>query len=265
MYKKIIEGKKVVLFDMDGTLLQSEGHWQEALNTVAFENDVPTSMLRYMPSGVSVPVKWEKLVENEKLDKDPKELTEKTYAEFIRLAKEEPPLVTEGFWGLAVELKEDKGMRLGLTTNTVRSVTDELLKLYGLQNSVFELHICGDDVKHVKPHPEMYKTAVKKMGVKKKEVLVFEDSIAGATASHKAKLDTIVIWNGDKPESDYPKSMIGFITDFTPLEGNLDTTLPEIVDQHVKSLNEKLARLDSGTPPPQPPQEEPPSEQPTQG
>ena len=98
----------------------------------------------------------------------------------------------------------------------------------------------------------MYKTAVKKMSVGKKEVLVFEDSIAGTTAAHKAGLDTVVIWSGDTPESEYPNSMLGFITDFTPLVGNLDTTLPEIVDEHVKSLNEKLAKLDPSKLPPRP-------------
>ena len=57
----------------------------------------------------------------------------------------------------------------------------------------FDFMVFGDDVKKMKPNPEAYKVALKLSGLKKDEVVAFEDSQVGISAAHSAGISTIHI------------------------------------------------------------------------
>lgn len=92
---------------------------------------------------------------------------------------------------LLTYLKE-KNIPFALATSTNRKLVDEYLKLEGLEN-VFPYIETGETVKHSKPDPEIFLNAFNKLGTKKEETLVLEDSRVGVIAALNACLPVLQI------------------------------------------------------------------------
>ena len=236
MYKRFIEGKKVVCFDLDGTVVDSEPIYASAFANV-LELTAPDFDLIFGRSGESLGDKWGKLADARLLQPNitVKDLVNNTYKEFLKLfikAQLEP---REGFWDLIYTLKIKKGLKLALTTNTEKSVAAQVINALGI-NEVFDFMIFGDEVKRKKPNPEMYLHTAKHFGVKPSEMLVFEDSIAGTTAAYKSGASLIVMWDQQTGKRYFPEETLAFTTDFAGLADNLDHTVDEALEDYRKSI-----------------------------
>jgi beta-phosphoglucomutase len=76
------------------------------------------------------------------------------------------------------------------------SSTNEELRAMFSKNHLekyFDLIMTKEDVKHHKPHPELYLKIAKKLGVKPKDCIVVEDSIAGVEAAKRAGMFCIAV------------------------------------------------------------------------
>ncbi len=69
-----------------------------------------------------------------------------------------------------------------VTTASRRNVLN-MLEATG-KSDIFDLLICGEDVKKYKPDPECYNLAMQKLDVSPNETIIFEDSTYGITAAH---------------------------------------------------------------------------------
>lgn len=98
---------------------------------------------------------------------------------------------------LLSELKEH-GMPMMVTTNTERYVADSAIEALG--RDYFVDTICGDEVPHGKPAPDMYAEAARRLGLEPGECLVFEDSAAGMRAAVDAGCAVIALPEGDHVE-----------------------------------------------------------------
>ncbi len=67
-----------------------------------------------------------------------------------------------------------------------------ILKKLGIKNK-FKVIIDGNLTSKSKPHPEVFLKGAQILGVNPKEVIVFEDSIAGVEAANKAKMISVAI------------------------------------------------------------------------
>ena len=76
------------------------------------------------------------------------------------------------------------GVPMALVTNTARPLTTQALRTIG--EEFFDFSICGDEVRQGKPAPDIYLTAAAALSVKPDDCLVFEDSNAGMTAAFTA-------------------------------------------------------------------------------
>ena len=76
----------------------------------------------------------------------------------------------------------------------------QILKKLGIENK-FKVIIDGNLTSKSKPHPEVFLKGAKMLGVNPKEVIVFEDSIAGVNAANKAKMVSVGICKGGKIEN----------------------------------------------------------------
>ena len=79
-----------------------------------------------------------------------------------------------------------------VATSSGRARVDEILKNADL-TKYFDDTICGDEVTHGKPHPEIFLTACQKLDVKPEEALVLEDSEAGILAAYDGRIDVICV------------------------------------------------------------------------
>ena len=76
----------------------------------------------------------------------------------------------------------------------------QILKKLGIKNK-FKVIIDGNFTSKSKPHPEVFLKGAKMLGVNPKEVIVFEDSIAGVKAANKAKMISVAVCKCGKIEN----------------------------------------------------------------
>jgi len=100
----------------------------------------------------------------------------------------------------AVELFYKRGMTLALASSNIRRWVDFYLEKHQLRRYFAELTTC-EDVAHLKPNPEVYLRTAAKLGRDVHQCLVFEDSVAGATAAIRAEMRTCMIPNIKRPDT----------------------------------------------------------------
>ncbi|OGC47440.1 hypothetical protein A2886_03385 [candidate division WWE3 bacterium RIFCSPHIGHO2_01_FULL_42_13] len=230
----LFKGKRAVIFDLDGTIIDSQPFQNQAIDAVLEEIGAGWVSRDY-DHGLNNLERWTHLLHtnpsiNTKLS--PEELENRSKSKYLELHAEVEAL--DGFWTLARYLKE-KGFKLGLATNTDRDVTDVVLKRLGADQNVFDAIVAGDEVKKRKPSPEIYKKTLKLLGVRAKDTIVFEDTIVGSKASTGAGLATVIIWDGvDEDTENFPKNTYFFLPDF---EG-----MPEAIEKSMKQQLEEVAK-----------------------
>ncbi|MCH7232691.1 HAD family hydrolase [Glycomyces sp. L485] len=182
---------QAVLFDMDGTLVDSEPRWDVALADLAellggrLDADVRKTMVG-TNEGASVVILLESL--GLPIESAPE------HQAWLRRRMQE--LFAAGVpWkpGARELLLEACAADLptALVTSTPRELADLLLQQMGPEN--FDVTICGDEVERKKPHPEPYHTTAQKLGVDITRSIVLEDSLTGVSSAIAAGAVTIAI------------------------------------------------------------------------
>ncbi|MCU4674879.1 HAD family phosphatase [Catenovulum sp. 2E275] len=180
-----------VLFDMDGTIFDSESLYSQAwvASAAHFNQHFTPDMYKYFVGVRSAECyQIAQGMFGEAFDMQP-------FIEFFRRylsaekAKNMP--LKPGFKFIFEQLKQT-GVKLGLVTSSRQaSVAENFANLPYLQ--YFDLVISGDDVTEAKPAAECYLKACKQLNVLPQKTLVFEDSNPGALAAIRAGCHTIVI------------------------------------------------------------------------
>lgn len=234
MFKKLLENKKAVCFDLDGTVINSLPIWNSVIESIAYTFGVfKIDFENY--SGYSLSDIWADIIKNNQIDShlNVLELVKSTNAEFLQRVGELE--ITNGFWELAAHLKTEKNLKLALVTNSSSDITNKISETL-MFGKTFDVVVTGDQVKSRKPSPEIYNLAAKKVGVKTKQILAFEDSIPGVNSAINAGASVAVIWDYVHPKYDYPEKVEGFFEDFSWLLGNLDDTIGDRFEDYVKRL-----------------------------
>lgn len=231
MFKELFDKKKLIIFDLDGTVVKSNKVWDEAFAGAAkvLHGDVFT----LGSSGDTVAQRWKQIIEAHAVS-NPRplpELVELTNNAFVQCLDDLE--LTEGFWPFVAELKLMKNLNLALVTNTVRPVTDRVIAKLELKE-VFDFVLCGDEVRNPKPDSEIYTKTLAHFKVSHKEALAFEDSLTGCISAAKARIKTICVWDGETPQRKFPDETVEFTGDFTPFSGEMDTTYYEDIIQMAK-------------------------------
>ncbi|NYJ08181.1 HAD family hydrolase [Petropleomorpha daqingensis] len=175
-----------VLFDMDGTLVETEESWGEALATLARRHGGEVSpAARAATVGTSMPVALGILYADLGLPADEVRLATDT-AWVLDLMVE--LLAADLAWqpGARELLAEVRGagVRTALVTTTPRQLADPLIGRMAadLGGMPFDVTVCGDEVPANKPDPAPYLQAMVALGVEPAGSVVIEDSPSGAAA-----------------------------------------------------------------------------------
>lgn len=174
---------EAVLFDMDGTLLDSEKVWDLALTDLAmWLGGELSERARQRMVGSSLARSIAILHADLDIDADPESsgayLTERT-AELFRTDLTWKPGARE-----LLEAVRAAGVPAALVTSTHRRLTEIALDVIG--RDYFATSICGDEVGHPKPDAEPYLTAAMRLGVRPRHSVVIEDSPLGIAAAEAA-------------------------------------------------------------------------------
>ena len=91
-----------------------------------------------------------------------------------------------------LDLLGSRGIPLAVATSTPRARVLPILSKAGILDR-FDFLICGDEVEHPKPEPEVYLRMTAKHGVVAGRCLVLEDSPAGIEAAFRAETIPVMV------------------------------------------------------------------------
>jgi HAD superfamily hydrolase (TIGR01509 family) len=186
---------QAVLFDMDGTLVDSEKLWDISLAALyEHHGGRLTPQVRASMVGGSAEDTIRTVYTDLDLDPDPAAM-----AESDRWLHEYTAELFDG--GLpwcagARELLEALAAErtpMALVTNTQRELTERALNSIG--RHYFSASVCGDEVPRGKPAPDAYQRAAALLGVEPSACLAIEDSVTGTAAAESAGCPVLVVPN----------------------------------------------------------------------
>ena len=195
---------KAVLFDLDGTLTDTEKYYQEAwpktLQHFGYEMS-PEKPLELRSLGR--PYAVEKFKEWYGSDFDYWLVREyrKQYVEDI-LSREGIPLKPKAKETLSW-LKEN-GIFIALVTANDRERAQRYLKKLGIYD-YFNRVVCADMVEYGKPAPDIYSFACKELNIEPQNTFAVEDSPNGCLSAYRAGCNVIMIPDLTEPDEELKK------------------------------------------------------------
>jgi beta-phosphoglucomutase len=184
---------KAVLFDLDGTLIDSEYFHFECWNEILEETGAQLTYTDWLQNyaGIPLPTNAKKLTEKYGINTPLADVIERRE----NLTLERLKTKDVNLMPYAAEILDffvEKGLTLALVTSSPRQDVDAVFARNGL-GKYFKLIITRSDVTHSKPDPESYNVCCEKLGIAKEDCLVFEDTINGIKAAKAAALTCYAI------------------------------------------------------------------------
>jgi len=181
-----------VLWDMDGTLVDTEPYWIECEFAMAEKyggewDDADALQLvgnNLVDSGRYIKERWG-------VDLTPEEIVEELLDRVVEKVQSDVPW-RPGALELLAAL-DDADVRCGLVTMSYGRFVAPILA--HLPPETFRVVVTGDQVEFGKPHPEPYLTAAAALGVPPEECLAIEDSNTGAKSAEAAGCTVLVVEN----------------------------------------------------------------------
>lgn len=179
-----------VLFDMDGTLSDTEALWQEAEKQIVVEYGTrPPGEWTAQQIGASLDASAAYLQEHYGVRLDATEIQRLTIEHVLALLE-------EGFeWrpGARELLAEAKAMGIpsALVTTSPRSVAEAVAR--PLPAGSFDVIVAAEDVAQTKPDPAPYLAAARQLGARPEYCIAFEDSVNGTLSAQRAGCLVVVV------------------------------------------------------------------------
>ncbi|MCF2947233.1 beta-phosphoglucomutase family hydrolase [Paraglaciecola aquimarina] len=187
-----LTGYKAIVFDMDGTLIDSMGSHVKAWQMTCEFYGMPFDE-EYMYGLGGVPTPQIAILLNQKFgtDHSPEEVAAKKRDCWHSL-NDVPKIIKETCEVL--DFYQGK-LKMGVGTGSARKHAEEALKLTGIDKKITAL-VTATDVTDGKPHPETFLKVAELLGVEAKDCVVFEDTEMGRQAAEAANMDCILVKNG---------------------------------------------------------------------
>ena len=180
-----------VLFDMDGTLLDSEKLWAVGLSDLCARlgftmDEALRGRLVGMDHMQSMRRLHSELGIGQDGVHDSAEWLLKRMGELFRGGVVWQPGAQE-----LVHQVREAGLATGLVTATKRVLVDVIVST--IDPNQFDVSVCGDEVAHNKPDPQPYAEAMRKLGVPARECIAIEDSKTGVTSAVAAGCPVLAV------------------------------------------------------------------------
>lgn len=208
----MFKGKKAIIFDMDGTLIDSVGVWNkvdmelikelgclEKLNEIEIQRQRDNKLREFSKSENPyidycqfLNSKYSSRLTGEEVLKKRYDIAQNYLKNEIDYKDDVPELL---------KLLKEKNYTLVIASTTRRKNMD----IYCNENNniinkanikdYFSIVYTREDAKEIKPNPEIYLRIVNELKVRKDECLIFEDSLIGIDAANNAEIEAVAMYD----------------------------------------------------------------------
>lgn len=181
---------RAVLWDMDGTLVDTEPYWINAEHEIVEAHGGTWSdEFAHELVGKDLMVSAQFIRDNSPITWEPERVIEELLTRVIAQVREHVPW-RPGARELLESLRE-QGVPSALVTMSWRSFAEAVLD--ALPDGSFAVVVTGDEVERGKPHPEPYLRAADLLGVSPSDCVALEDSPTGVASAVAAGVPTVAI------------------------------------------------------------------------
>jgi HAD superfamily hydrolase (TIGR01509 family) len=183
-----------VLFDMDGTLTNTEEIWTEALHGMARDLGgqlSPVARARMLGRSLGEVIE---MLHTETGSRADTAMTRRALLGRVEDLMGRGVPWQPGARELLSAVRH-AGLRTALVTSSPRGLVDIAMTTLG--HDAFDVTLCGDEVRRPKPDPEPYRTAMAMLGLSPDQCMAVEDSEPGAVSAERAGLAVLVVPSAD--------------------------------------------------------------------
>jgi HAD superfamily hydrolase (TIGR01509 family) len=190
-------GIKAVLFDMDGVLIDAREWHYEALNLAlspfGLEIDRDAHLATF--DGLPTRTKLEMLTKSRALPRGLHSFVNKMKQKYtVDMVRQRCHPVFQHQYALS-QLKA-AGYKLAVCSNSIRQSVELMMQRAGLDRFL-DVMLSNEDVSKSKPDPEIYLTAMAKLGLAPEQCIIVEDNEHGIRAARASGAHVLVVGNPD--------------------------------------------------------------------
>ncbi|WP_406861658.1 HAD-IA family hydrolase [Streptomyces sp. HUAS MG47] len=202
---------QAVLFDMDGTLVDTEGLWWEAVEQVAGRPLTEADRPDVLGRPVEHTAQW--LADDGRGSADElAALLHREFADRVRAGVVPRP----GALALLSSLARD-GVPTALVTASPRAVADTVLAALGaLGAPAFAVSVTADDTERTKPEPDPYLAACRALDVDPARCVAVEDTPTGVGSAEAAGCPVLAVPSLAPIDAAPGRTVLGSLTEVTP-------------------------------------------------
>ena len=216
---------KLIIFDLDGVLVEAKDIHYKALNT-ALGPDYAIEWNEHLSTydGLKTKQKLDMLTARKglprELHKQVWEGKQKFTLQALKSLKQSDQLIS------CMESLAADGYKLAVCSNSIRKTVLTVLSKLGIIE-YFDLVLSNEDVTNSKPHPEIYWKAISLMGCLPEETLIVEDSPYGLLAASRSKANILRVAN--------PKEIV-YNNIYKHLQNKMNNNIPKWKDERLNVL-----------------------------
>lgn len=200
---------KLLIFDLDGTLIDSRLDLANAVNAALEQMGRPRlpneRIYSYVGNGAPV------LLRRAMGDEAPQEDVDQALARFLDYYGEHLLDHTRPYPGVNGALRRfhDAGLRMAVLTNKPERLSRRLVEGLGWKDLFFRVY-GGDSLPEKKPHPVGIETLMREAGADKDETLMVGDSAVDVLTARNAGVPVAAVTYGLQPETleQYPPDIL---------------------------------------------------------